>query len=357
MKRRTLLKSIGISSFFGVGGIFAYSRSANARSFYYDGPVSDHFDGVRFFLPGQTRDKSQAELWKWRTSGGRKAWPAAFDSPYRDKPPAKVEGRALRVTLIGHASFLIQTGGRNILVDPVFSERVSPVGFIGPRRVNPPGIAFDDLPAIDTVLVTHNHYDHLDVESLRRIAARWPAQIIVPLGNDRILEAAGVAAPTTTLDWGQAHDLAPAMRVHLIPSKHWSARGLFDRRHALWGGFLLEAPGGPVHIMGDTGYHQPVFTEVKARFGAPRLSLIPIGAYEPRWFMRDQHMGPDEAVQAMLDCGAKSAIGFHWGTFQLTDEAIDEPPKELAAALKAKGVAAERFQAFLPGQVWQAAAS
>ena len=357
MKRRIVLKAIGIPALFGVGGVFAYSHKANARSFYYDGPVSDHFDGVRFFLPGQTRDKTQAELWKWRTDGGKASWPAVFPSPYADKPPPRVAGSALRVTLVGHASFLVQTAGLNILVDPVWSERVSPVGFAGPRRINAPGIAFDDLPQIDWVLITHNHYDHMDVATLRRIAQRGPVQVLTPLGNERILEAAGVKAPCITRDWGESHAMGGGVTGHIIPAKHWSARGLFDRRHALWGGFVLTGPGGIVHVVGDTGYHQPLFSDVRQKFGAPRMSLIPIGAYEPRWFMKDQHIGPDEAVQAFVDCGAQNAIGCHWGTFQLTDEAIDAPVTELAAALKAKGIAPQWFQAFRPGQVWQGGAA
>jgi L-ascorbate metabolism protein UlaG (beta-lactamase superfamily) len=353
MKRRTFLKAIGIPSVLGVGGVFGYSRHANARSFYYDGPVSDHFDGVRFFLPGQTRDKTQAELWKWRTAGGKQAWPASFPSPFQDKPPPRVSGRGLRVTLIGHASFLVQTGGLNILVDPVFSDRASPFGFAGPRRVNAPGIAMADLTAIDWVLLTHNHYDHMDVASLRLIAARGPLKILSPLGNDVILRAAEVHAEMVSKDWQESHPLNGTVTAHLIPAKHWSARGLFDRRHALWSGFVLETPAGPVHVVGDTAYHAPLFTTVKASFGKPRLSLIPIGAFEPRWFMRDQHMGPEEAVQAFVDCGADAAIGCHWGTFQLTDEAVDVPPKLLAAELARRSIDNGRFQAFLPGQVWQ----
>ena len=353
LPRRTLLKAIGIPSVFGIGGVFAYSRAASARSFYYDGPVSDHFDGVRFFLPGQTRDKTQAELWKWRSdNSGKQPWPAQWPSPFRDRPPPRVSGKDLRVTLIGHASFLIQTAGLNILVDPVFALRASPFGFVGPKRVNLPGIAFGDLPKIDWILITHNHYDHMDVESIRAIAAASDCRILAPLGNDVILAAAHVQAETHVRDWWEHLRLSSAVNACVIPAKHWSARGLMDRRHALWGGFVLETPAGVVHVVGDTGYYKPLFTDVRDRFGPPRLSLIPIGAYEPRWFMKDQHIGPDEAVQAFMDCGARTAIGCHWGTFQLTDEAIDRPPQELALELARRGLAPERFQAFRPGQVW-----
>lgn len=357
MKRRTLIKAIGIPTVLGGGGVFAFSRAARAGNAYYDGPISDHYDGARFFLPGQTQDKTQAELWKWRMAGGKQAWPAHHPSPFRDAPPERVAGRGLRVTLIGHASFLIQTGGLNILLDPVFSDRASPFGFVGPKRVNPPGIALDGLPPIDWVLLTHNHYDHMDIPALRTMAERHAFRILTPLGNDAILNAANVKAPVETRDWHQSVDLSAHVRGHLIPAKHWSARGLFDRRHALWSGFVLETPAGIVHIVGDSGYHQPLFTSVREKFGDPRLSLIPIGAYEPRWFMKDQHVGPDESVQAFLDCGAQSAIGCHWGTFQLTDEAIETPAEELAKELALKNIVPERFVAFRPGQVWDIAAA
>ena len=194
----------------------------------------------------------------------------------------------------------------------------------------------------------------MDIDSLRTIAAGHGCRILVPLGNDVILTAGQVAAEITTRDWGENAALSESVSAHLIPARHWSARGLMDRRHALWCGFVLETPAGPVHIFGDTGYHQPLFTSVREKFGTPRLSLIPIGAYEPRWFMKDQHIGPDEAVQAFIDCGARAAIGCHWGTFQLTDEAVDAPPKQLAQELAKRDIAPERFQAFRPGQVWTA---
>ena len=338
----------------GGAGVFGFSRAAKAGNAYYTGPVSGNFDGTRFFLEGQTRDKTQGELWKWRMAPGKEAWPAEFPSPYRDTPPQRVAGAGLRVALIGHASFLIQTGGLNILVDPVFSERASPFSFAGPKRINPPGITLEDLPPIDWILVSHNHYDHMDLEALRQITARHPARILVPLGNEAILRAGGISAPVEERDWGAEVALSDGVTTHLVPAKHWSARGLFDRRHALWCGFVLRGPAGVVHVVGDTGYHQPLFADVKARFGSPRLSLIPIGAYAPRWFMKDQHIDPEQAVQAFVDCGARAAIGYHWGTFQLTDEGVERPVEELAAALAARGIDGTRFAAFRPGQVWQA---
>ena len=247
------------------------------RNPYYSGPPSDHFDGVRFFLPGgHSTDKSRRDLLRWRfRSRNLPAWPTHYPGLPQDKPPQRVEGPALRTTFVGHATFLIQTQGVNLLVDPVWSERASPVALVGPKRVNAPGIAFDDLPPLDAILLTHNHYDHMDLPTLARLARENPCPIITPLGNDTILRKGVKAVDARAYDWGDVVDVG-GVAVHLTPAQHWSARGLYDRRMALWCGFVLETAVGKVYIAGDTGYGDgAIFRDIFLRHGAMRLALLP----------------------------------------------------------------------------------
>nr|WP_281290085.1 MBL fold metallo-hydrolase [Rhodoligotrophos appendicifer] len=252
---------------------------------------------------------------------------------------------------MGHASYLLQICGLNLLIDPVWSPRASPFKRMGPLRVNPPGIALDALPPIDVVLITHNHYDHLDLDTLKTLQARCQPRFITALGNDKIIQRALKDARVEAGGWGQSFDIGSQVRVHLTPSYHWSARGLFDRRMALWCAFVFTSPAGVIYHIGDTGYGDGApFRAVAQTFGPPRLAMIPIGAYEPRWFMKNQHVNPEEALQIMLDCGARQAVGHHWGTFQLTAEPIEEPKMRLESALAREGLAVERFTALRPGQ-------
>ena len=327
------------------------------RNPYYAGPPSDHFDGVRFFLPGgRSTDKSRRDLLRWRfQSRELPPWPGEYPGLPQDKPPPRVHGAALRVAFVGHATFLIQTQGVNLLVDPVWSERASPLRFAGPKRVNPPGIDFDDLPPLDAILLTHNHYDHMDMATLKRLAHQRPCPIVTPLGNDTILARGIAKVDARAYDWGDVARIGP-LAVHLVPAQHWSARGLFDRRMALWCGFVIETAVGKIYVAGDTGYGDGrLFRDIFLKHGAMRLALLPIGAYEPRWFMREQHVDPEESVRMFEDVDAGQALGCHWGTFRLTDEAIDEPPKRLAVALERAGIAPERFRAARPGEVLEIA--
>jgi L-ascorbate metabolism protein UlaG (beta-lactamase superfamily) len=316
--------------------------------------VTDHFDGRHFYDPDGAPPKSFADILRWQFGRGRKraVWPVWAPSSDADTPPARVEGSKVRLSFVGHASWLIQTAGLNILVDPVWSERCSPFAFAGPKRHNAPGVAFDALPKIDVVLVSHGHYDHLDIRTLSRLAKNFAPRVITPLGNDLTMCAADDAIEAEAFDWQDRIELGNGVAVTLVPTRHWSARGPFDRNRALWASFVLETPAGKLYIVCDSGYGTGEhFRRVAEKQGPLRLAILPIGAYEPRWFMRDQHMNPEDAVKALADCGAEQALAHHHGTFQLTDEAIDAPAIALGEALDTASVPREKFAVLKPGQV------
>ncbi len=327
---------------------------ANPQARYHDGPVSDHFDGTRFIDPHGAEPKRLVDLLRWRISRRGESWPAWSPSPYADHPPVRVADDRIRISFVGHATLLVQTAGINLLADPVWSERASPFTFAGPRRVNDPGIAFDALPPLDAVLVSHGHYDHLDLATLSRIAAHHRPRVITPLGNDVLMRRHDPAIAAEGFDWHQPIALASGVAVTLVPLRHWSARGLFDRNRTLWAGFVIETPAGRIYHVTDSGYGDGYrFREARERYGPFRLAILPIGAYEPRWFMRDQHMNPEEAVKAFRDCGAELALAHHHGTFRLTDEAIDAPVAALESARRAAAIPPAQFRVLKPGEVWE----
>lgn len=315
---------------------------------YYQGPVSDHFDGETFFNPGGIPPRGLGDLLRWQFGGNRAEWPGGL-AVTQSVPEPRVAD--LRVTLVGHASVLIQAGGVNLLLDPVWSQRVSPFSFAGPARFTAPGIAFDALPDIDAVLLSHNHYDHMDIATLQRLHARFGMPVITPLGNDTILRDAIGGIDARAGDWGDVMEVA-GVTVRLLQCHHWSARGTRDRRHALWCSFALETGAGRIYVSGDTGYDGGRPYDVAAPHGPYRLALLPIGAYAPRWFMKGQHQNPEEAVAGFQTLNARHALAMHWGTFQLTDEPREEPPAKLRAALAQAGIAEDRFRAVPPGTAW-----
>jgi L-ascorbate metabolism protein UlaG (beta-lactamase superfamily) len=325
-------------------------RKAGNR--YYTGPESDHFDGKRFFNPGGSPPRGFSDLLKWQFAGGRATWPPRVPLKMRPKPAAREKD--LTITMVGHATMLVQIAGINLLTDPVWSDRASPLAFAGPRRVTDPGIAFADLPKIDAVLLSHNHYDHLDIATLRALEAAHAPQVITPLGNDTILHAALPDMKITTGDWGHAASLGP-LTIHFEPCHHWSARGMGDRSMALWAAFVIDSPVGKLMHIGDTGFDQGrPYRRMAAKHGPMRAGILPIGAYEPRWFMQAQHQNPDEAVEGFMLAGLGHAIGHHWGTFQLTNEGREAPVVALEQALAQRKIDASRFVPLAPGQAWVA---
>lgn len=289
-------------------------------------PFPRHFDGRRFFNPNAPQSRGFLDVVRWKLTTRPEPSPRFVADVEPSKPPSRVENDALLVTLINHSSLLLQQGNSHILTDPIWSERASPLSSIGPRRRRQPGVRWEDLPRIDTVLLSHNHYDHLDLATLRRLAERGQSQFIVPAGVAGLLRSQNIG-PVHELDWGESLSLASAT-IHSVPALHFSARGVFDRNRTLWCGYVIEAADRFVYFAGDTAFGNH-FHSIRERFGSPRLALLPIGAYEPRWFMSPVHMGPDDALRAHQILGAEMSIAIHHGTFQLADESLDTPREEL----------------------------
>jgi L-ascorbate metabolism protein UlaG (beta-lactamase superfamily) len=313
----------------------------------YNGPPSDHFDGQHFFNQVARTGRSFGDFLRWQRTRQRTPWPEWVQNRARPALAAQLSSGQLALTFINHITFLLQFRGLNVLTDPVYSERVSPFRNLGPKRVRDPGLAFADLPPIHVVLVTHNHYDHLDVPTLLRLQEAHEPRFVTTLGNRAFLAEFGLHA-VDELDWWQRVEI-PGATVTLTPAQHWSSRRPRNRNRTLWGGFVVDAAECRVYFAGDTGYG-PHFRDIRQRFGRVDIALLPIGAYEPRWFMRDQHMNPEDAVRAHLDLDPKVSVGTHFGCFQLTDEGIDDPPQELATALKRQGVSPDSFVVLETGE-------
>lgn len=296
----------------------ALSLSSNSMANY---PISDHYNGSEFFNPGGNKLHSFFEIMKWKWSGSAKPWPTKVTNKTYEFKSIQPDQKAV-VTFINHATFLIQLQGLNILTDPIYSNRASPVSFAGPLRVREPGLQFDQLPKIDVVIISHNHYDHLDLETLKNIDNKFHPVFLVPLGDKKLLEGEGIKN-VQEMDWWQ-NIVVKDVGIYFTPAQHWSARGLFDKCESLWGSYFVMNKDFRFYFAGDTGLG-PHFTAIRNKFGAPDLSLLPIGAYDPPHIMQHHHMNPEEALQAHLDLASKFSIGMHFGTFQLTDEAYDEP--------------------------------
>jgi L-ascorbate metabolism protein UlaG (beta-lactamase superfamily) len=305
-------------------------------------PVSDHCDGDRFFNPTGHQARPFAEVITWQRTRVKAAWPESVPLRGYPPPPLHVDPGAIAATFVGHSTFLLRTADAVVLTDPMFTTHAGPFGRLGPRRVRPPALPLDRLPIPDVVLVSHNHYDHLQPSSLRRCAQGAEPQFVTALGLGPVLRRLTLHN-VIELDWWDAVDLGAGRTIICVPAQHFSARTPFDRNRTLWCGFVLHTGSGTIYFAGDSGYG-PHFAEIGRRCPPIDLALLPIGAYEPRWFMQPVHMNPAEAVQAHLDVGATVSIGMHFGTFQLTDEAIDEPLDALDRALDEGGLPDEAFR-------------
>lgn len=308
--------------------------------------ISDHYDGKRFFNPGGPGLKSFWSLLKWQMTSDKQKWPEKL--PIKNYPYRPIStGDKLSATFINHSTFLIELQDLKIIADPVYSERASPVSFLGPKRVKEPGLPFDVLPAIDVVLVSHNHYDHLDIDTLKRLDEKFHPLFIVPIGNGKYLSEEGIQN-VKELDWWEDIKVKETT-ITLAPAIHWSARGVWDKNDALWGSFMIVNEQAKIYFAADTGYGSH-FREIQLRFGPPDLALLPIGAYKPEWFMQDYHISPYEAVMAHKDLGASRSIGMHYGTFQMADEGIDEPVEDLVRAREHFKIEKDAFDVLQEGQ-------
>ena len=317
------------------------------------GPQSDHYDGRYFFNPGKPMDKGFVEFMKWRLTSKKNPWPQFNALESYDIPPNRVNGDTLRISYVGHATVLLQTQGLNILTDPVWSHRASPISWAGPQRVHPPGITFDNLPSIDVVLLSHNHYDHMDLASIEEIWNRFHPRILVPLGNDTIITAHNSSIAVEPYDWGARIEIAEQAFVHLEPMHHWSARGIFDRNKALWAAFTINTEGGNIYFVGDSGYgNGDYFRAAREKFGSFRLAVLPIGAYEPPLFMAYSHMNPQDAVLAFEDLGCPYVLPIHHMTFPLADTGYREPLDMLEQELRLRNEAQSRFVPLMAGKSW-----
>jgi L-ascorbate metabolism protein UlaG (beta-lactamase superfamily) len=335
----------------------AYSTGCGLTSNAPEIPISAHFDGERFNNDPPTTSHLYRDFLKWYTHRDMGQWhlPCA---PLGPPPADRVDD--LRVTVVGHSTVLIQMNGLNILTDPIWSKRAGPNGSVGVKRACAPAIRFDDLPPIDLVLISHNHYDHLDMPTIRKLVAAHHPRFIVGAGVGPLVS--GDSQTVSELDWWErveiptnrtvraaAKDFQGSLQVYFVPAQHWSNRYLADARQSLWGGFVIEGAAGVVYFAGDTAMG-PHFGAIASRFGPPRLAIIPVGAFKPRWFMHTMHIGPDEALAVHTMLNARTSLAIHYGTFPLGDDGQEEPITLLRAAMAAQHIPEERFWALPFGQ-------
>lgn len=312
----------------------------------YRGPHTDHWDGKEFYSLGMhpgngAEERNNRKLFfKWVRHHSKSKWSFRANR-FSAKPSDRILGGELVVTFVNHATVLIQTEGLNIITDPVWSKRVSPFSFFGPKRYRPPGVDFDNLPAIDIVLISHNHYDHMDIPTLKRIAGKWNPKIYAGLGNARYLRSRGIPN-VMDLDWWEKDEVKEGLSVVGAPGQHFSSRALSDRNRTLWCGFIIETTHGNIYFAGDTGYG-PFVEKLHERYKEFRLAFLPIGAFRPEWLMGSVHTSPDQAVQMHNELNVRTSIAIHFGTFHLGDDHQDEPPERIIDILAKSGVPKPNF--------------
>jgi L-ascorbate metabolism protein UlaG (beta-lactamase superfamily) len=311
------------------------------------GGKSHHRPGG-YMTPGAPPLPRLRDVLRWSLSRQKSRWPKEVPISPTKRPGGQPVATPL-ATWINHSTFLLELDGHTVLTDPVFSERAGPGGWLGPRRVHPAGLSLSELPTIDVVLLSHDHYDHCDLPSLKWLARLHQPLGVTLLGNGVLLRRAGFKR-VVELDWWESDLSRAGLKITATPSQHWSKRVTSARSSRLWGGFSLRTDLRQIQFVGDTGYHPTFFSEISTRLGPADLALIPIGAYAPRWFMKPQHVNPEEAVQIHRELQARLSLAMHWGTFQLTDEARREPVELLQVALREAEIASDRFRALEPGE-------
>lgn len=319
-----------------------------SKNRYYNGPISDHFDGNRFHNLQPGTENKFTDLIRWLITRKKKIWPKLIQLNKTPSLSSMVSGNKICATYINHATVLIQTNGLNIITDPVWSDRVSPIKWLGPKRAYPPPIRLEDMPKIDIILISHNHYDHLDLATVRQIYKMHQPKIYTGLGVDSFLARHKIDA--IGLDWWDNSIISDTLKITYVPSQHWSLRRFSDKNQTLWGGFVITSGPNHIYFSGDTGYYQKHFKDIGEKFPNIALSLLPIGAYKPEWFMGHNHMNPEGAVKAAIDLNSKLNLAIHYDTFNLADEDYNEALRDLEAALKKHKKSKAWFRSIMPGE-------
>jgi L-ascorbate metabolism protein UlaG (beta-lactamase superfamily) len=307
----------------------------------HKGSVTDHFNGTTFTNPTGVKAKGLRDVLKWMTARKQGLWKEVKQTTFGEKPAERIN-EGIRITFVNHTTFLIQTEALNILTDPVWSERTSPFSFVGPKRMRSPGIRLEDLPKIDLILLSHNHYDHLDVNTMQEVVKKHKPRIITPLGVKNFLEQERMDG-AEDIDWWQEIKISDSLTIQSVPAQHFSGRGMFDRDKTLWCGYVIKRKEGNLYFAADTGYNEKTFKEIGERCAPIAVSILPIGAYKPDWFMSPIHTSPADAVKIFLDTKTKAAVASHFGTFPLADDGAEDPIKDLAIALRSEHLSTEKF--------------